>query len=235
MLATKRACSVDDCEGVSRSAGMCVKHYTRWLRHGDVRALKRLPCLTRPCEQCGDPMSVKPSMAHRRRFCSRRCVGMWSTAHQQRPTGIERRMAEALASAGVHYEMHVGIGRFVVDFLLDACVVVEADGDYWHSLPQNIARDAAKDAFLRDAGYKVWRFTESEITADAPACVARITDAVHEQPFLAFLPPARTCEIAGCTRSHKARGLCGAHYLRWRKYGDPLAGGPARRGASSSG
>lgn len=35
-----------------------------------------------------------------------------------------------------------------------------------------------------------------------------------------------TCSIDGCDRTHTARGLCNAHYQRWRTHGDPLAGGP---------
>lgn len=31
------------------------------------------------------------------------------------------------------------------------------------------------------------------------------------------------CSVVGCTKSHIARGLCVAHYAKWRKYGDPLA------------
>ena len=36
----------------------------------------------------------------------------------------------------------------------------------------------------------------------------------------------RTCTIDGCDRQHNARGLCTAHYERWSKYGDALAGEP---------
>jgi hypothetical protein len=31
----------------------------------------------------------------------------------------------------------------------------------------------------------------------------------------------RTCSIDGCTRPHRARGYCAAHWTLWRKYGDP--------------
>ena len=41
----------------------------------------------------------------------------------------------------------------------------------------------------------------------------------------------RTCSIDGCTRRHKAKGFCGAHYFRFRTYGHPLNGGPERRRA----
>ena len=32
----------------------------------------------------------------------------------------------------------------------------------------------------------------------------------------------RVCDIPGCGRPLLARGMCGTHYGRWRKYGDPL-------------
>ena len=37
-----------------------------------------------------------------------------------------------------------------------------------------------------------------------------------------------TCLIDRCRKPARSRGWCGAHYKRFLKYGDPLAGGPAR-------
>lgn len=34
----------------------------------------------------------------------------------------------------------------------------------------------------------------------------------------------KTCSIEGCGRPHDAKGYCTAHWKRWRKYGEPLAG-----------
>lgn len=34
----------------------------------------------------------------------------------------------------------------------------------------------------------------------------------------------RTCSIDGCDREAKCRGWCSAHYSRWRRNGNPLAG-----------
>lgn len=34
----------------------------------------------------------------------------------------------------------------------------------------------------------------------------------------------RICSLPDCQRRMKSRGLCGAHYQKLRKYGDPLAG-----------
>ena len=35
----------------------------------------------------------------------------------------------------------------------------------------------------------------------------------------------RGCNAAGCDKPHKAKGYCKAHYKRWKRHGDPLAGG----------
>lgn len=36
--------------------------------------------------------------------------------------------------------------------------------------------------------------------------------------------PQRTCTIDGCDRPITARGWCTAHYAKWKRLGDPLAG-----------
>lgn len=34
-----------------------------------------------------------------------------------------------------------------------------------------------------------------------------------------------TCSVDGCIRPHLARALCGLHYHRWERHGNPLGGG----------
>lgn len=41
----------------------------------------------------------------------------------------------------------------------------------------------------------------------------------------------RICSIPNCNKPVFARGWCGGHYGRWRKHGDPIAGGTARNEA----
>lgn len=38
----------------------------------------------------------------------------------------------------------------------------------------------------------------------------------------------RTCTIDGCDKTTTARGWCKPHYMRWRRYGDPLGVAPLR-------
>lgn len=40
---------------------------------------------------------------------------------------------------------------------------------------------------------------------------------------------SKKCRIDGCTYKYKSGGWCHAHYERFRKYGDPLAGGTAHQ------
>lgn len=35
----------------------------------------------------------------------------------------------------------------------------------------------------------------------------------------------RRCKVDGCENPRVAKGYCGSHYMRWRRHGDPLAGG----------
>lgn len=36
------------------------------------------------------------------------------------------------------------------------------------------------------------------------------------------------CSVPGCTDDAMVRGWCNKHYIRWRKYGDPLQSGPVK-------
>jgi hypothetical protein len=37
-----------------------------------------------------------------------------------------------------------------------------------------------------------------------------------------------TCQIEGCEQPSDRRGWCNRHYIRWRRHGDPLGGGPEK-------
>jgi hypothetical protein len=44
--------------------------------------------------------------------------------------------------------------------------------------------------------------------------------------------PLRRCAITDCTRRYFQSGYCAAHHSRWRRHGDPLAGGTIRARAN---
>lgn len=129
------------------------------------------------CVECGTPYVKQASLASRTRYCSRSCRALWRNrrAHMARPTSIEIALRAALQAIGIEATPEYRAGRFLIDLALpDWLVAVEADGDYWHALPNIRAADARKDAYLTGAGWRVVRFTETQINADAAACAAAV-------------------------------------------------------------
>ncbi|MCL5994504.1 MAG: endonuclease domain-containing protein [Chloroflexi bacterium] len=92
----------------------------------------------------------------------------WRQIH---PTLLERRVMDSLSRIGVTYEREVRIeGAGFVDFLLVECgVVIEVDGEYWHSVDapdrKQARRDWLKDKCLKTLGYRVVRLQEHQIDA----------------------------------------------------------------------
>src|SRR5580692_7572699 len=87
-------------------------------------------------------------------------------------TPIECRLHDALMAAGIGFTTQKRlVGRYVVDISLhQAPVVIEADGARHRSGPQAQERDAVRDAAHTAAGYRVFRFSGSEINTDAVEC-----------------------------------------------------------------
>jgi very-short-patch-repair endonuclease len=97
-----------------------------------------------------------------------------------RETRIETKLYMELERRGVTFvRQQVIDGLWVVDALVPgARMVIECDGEYWHSLPGAAERDKKKDTYLTSRGYKVFRFPEAAINADVKECVQRIVDAL---------------------------------------------------------
>lgn len=80
-------------------------------------------------------------------------------------SSIEKKVKSILIDLDVAFKQHrpfSGIG--VADFYLqEYSLVIECDGDYWHSKPKAIKRDQRKDILLKSLGIKVLRLPESLI------------------------------------------------------------------------
>lgn len=99
-----------------------------------------------------------------------------------RETAIESLVYRELERRNVPFvRQQVIDGFWIVDVLVPgAKIVVECDGEYWHSKPEMIKRDHKKDAYLKSRGYRVFRFPEAAIHADVEACIERIVKALVE-------------------------------------------------------
>lgn len=82
-------------------------------------------------------------------------------------TAIERILTVFLVNAGFRVEPQRQFGRAVVDaYLPEYHLAFEADGVYWHNLPNRAEMDARRDArLLTDFGLPVVRLTEAELHA----------------------------------------------------------------------
>ena len=144
------------------------------------------PIITVTCQGCATVFTVRSSRP--RRYCTQSCqldalhrLNRDRYAGMDRPvTAIERAMAEALTANGIPFDAEVRIdtpwgSMFLCDFVVrGAMIVIECDGDYWHSLPNTQRRDRRKNAYLRHVGYTVLRFWERDIKADLPGCIAQV-------------------------------------------------------------
>lgn len=100
-----------------------------------------------------------------------------------RATSIEEMVYGELERRGVTFvKQQVIDGLWVADALIPgARVVIECDGEYWHSRPGMQERDRKKDRYLVSRGYKVLRFPEAAIRADVRSCVQRVVEVLIDR------------------------------------------------------
>lgn len=89
---------------------------------------------------------------------------------------LEKLLQAALLKAGISFStQRVLLGHYCVDILIQqAPVILEADGALHHLRKE---QDDVRDAALLAAGYKVFRFSGSDINRSAERCVRKVIDA----------------------------------------------------------
>lgn len=92
-------------------------------------------------------------------------IGLIKQQNSKEPTSIEKIVYELLKSRGIIFEKQKLInGRFLVDaYIPDLNLIIECDGNYWHSLDRVKNKDKAENAYLDKCGYKLLRLSEEEI------------------------------------------------------------------------
>lgn len=129
----------------------------------------RYSMVDRICQWCGEEFKCKPAKVRYGEglYCARRCLGSAKSKLQQgRRSSIEILTEQWLEARGIAYEAQVQVGPWVVDFVLTGTgIVLECDGDYWHSLPRSVARDRQKNGWMYRNGRMIVRLRESAINA----------------------------------------------------------------------
>ncbi|MDV3252247.1 endonuclease domain-containing protein [Devosia sp. BK] len=111
---------------------------------------------------------------------------------RQQPTPAEIRfwrLIHPIRQQGWHFRKQAPIGRYVVDFVCHAGkLIVEIDGDS-HFMPEGIARDAARTAFLEGEGYRVLRFTNLEVMEEDEGVHLEVLGALQAAGVTPSRPP----------------------------------------------
>ena len=81
------------------------------------------------------------------------------------PTNLEKIVYDFLKGRGIYFKSQELInGRFLVDaYIPQKNLIIECDGNYWHSLGRVKKKDKAENAYLNKCGFNVLRLKEEEI------------------------------------------------------------------------
>ncbi len=79
-----------------------------------------------------------------------------------------------LKSATLKLDLQVKIPPYRVDFLANDWLVIEIDGAAYHSSPEAVAKDSARDKDLENGPYKVLRIPAKEVFTDPGAAVRQV-------------------------------------------------------------
>lgn len=127
------------------------------------------------CEVCGTVRMVKPSLVNRFRACSRRCAAALGQESTPRTSTLETAIANELNRLNEPFVSQRRFHWYVVDFYLpDRNLVIEADGTYWHSLPNMQRIDKSKDGYMRTHGINIARLSEPDIRRDVIGAVRAV-------------------------------------------------------------
>ena len=176
--------------------GFCMKH-TDYSKHakriteynktikkkpeGTKYKTARIPSVKTICRVCGNEFLARPDAIRTSKTglitCSRRCQGIRAAKlTPKKRTSIEIAIEKELIRRGEEFiEQHPLCGITLVDFYLPRKnIVIYCDGNYWHSTQKRKETDRNQNITLERNGYKVFRFTETEIKQSPLSCVERI-------------------------------------------------------------
>ncbi len=144
------------------------------------------------CKICGKGFSWSKSRLKNSTptYCSMECrnkdsdhmikCGLNSTIKQHEKMGLNKLELEGrgiLKELGIRFnEQVLMFNKFLVDVLLkDKPIIIQWDGEYWHTKRENVLRDKSQDAYLKKCGYTIIRITDKEIKNNLEEVYANIT------------------------------------------------------------
>ena len=232
-----KPCSIVGCDGVAKTRGWCQAHYMRWFLTGTtgsatvVRRPKGRTCSVPGCDRkhsgrgycdahlqrvqaTGDPGPAeieprRPGQACKIAGCEKPATGRgWCNAHylRWRNTGdpltpLPAHGANWTGDDATYAAVHGRLRAVRGPASAHKCTSCERMAHHW-------AYDGSEIA--PKTGPRGQPYT-TDLSKYVPMCGSchRIMDAPRTK--------ASGCKVVGCTRAHKARGLCDKHYLAARR------------------
>jgi len=146
------------------------------------------------CKICNKRFWASPSSINAgRKYCSESCQygdkeflrkqGITSTLKQLKKKGLnklELMGSRILRNIGIEFQEQVLMfGKFLVDIVIPSKkLIIQWDGEYWHSKKKNRDRDNSSDLYLRKCGYHVLRITDKEIGKDIEGVYIKIIESI---------------------------------------------------------
>jgi len=88
----------------------------------------------------------------------KRTKAMLKYFRKKNPTCIERELYNFLDDAGIEYEPQKQVGRTIIDaFVSGLNLAIYADGQYWHTKPEVMARDLRNNDRIKNRGFSLLR------------------------------------------------------------------------------
>lgn len=134
------------------------------------------------CAQCGQSCS---SRSPERKYCNTVCMRADGSLHKRRlrrqsPTKIESLLYWVLEKNNILFESQYCIGSYIVDaYLPDYNVVLEADGEYWHSKPERVVHDLKRKKYIISLGFEIFSFSDVELK-DGPTAWKNVGDFLEQ-------------------------------------------------------
>jgi very-short-patch-repair endonuclease len=97
-------------------------------------------------------------------------------------TSIELKIKELLDYNKTPYKYQYNFFyKYTCDFAIPQLkLIIECDGDYWHSYPNGTDKDKAQDKFIMAKGWHIVRFWERDIKNDIDKCIKTLNDKIME-------------------------------------------------------
>ncbi|WP_433674918.1 endonuclease domain-containing protein [Microbacterium gorillae] len=127
---------------------------------------------------------VSPETLHQIAWTSTAARLLAATVTGLSDSGLETLLIRGLAHLNCELRAQAFVAGHRVDLLIGDRLVLQVDGQEFHSSAAERTRDAAHDAELTLRGYTVLRFTYAQVIHDWPRVLATVSRAVAQRRHL---------------------------------------------------